>query len=86
MTHHPAGTAITNALQNPLQAAQSLASTLVGDLTMAGTRTITIPRGTALTELAAGAVVAQHIAVRIARARGIEPGAFAYGQKVTTTL
>ena len=60
--------------------------TLVGDLTMPGTRTIAIPRGTTLTELAAGAVVAQHIAVRIARARGLEPGAFAYGQKVTTTL
>jgi glucosamine--fructose-6-phosphate aminotransferase (isomerizing) len=60
--------------------------TLVGDLELPGTRTIAIPRGTTLTELAAGAVVAQHIAVRIARARGIEPGAFAYGQKVTTTL
>jgi len=60
--------------------------TLVGNLEMPGTRTITIPRGTTLTELAAGAVVAQHIAVQIARARGIEPGAFAYGQKVTTTL
>ena len=51
-----------------------------------GTRTIETPRGTTLTELAAGAVAAQHIAVQIARARGIEPGAFAYGQKVTTTL
>jgi glucosamine--fructose-6-phosphate aminotransferase (isomerizing) len=60
--------------------------TLVGDLVMPGTRTVAIPSGTLLTELAAGAVVAQHIAVRIARARGIEPGAFAYGRKVTTTL
>lgn len=60
--------------------------TLVGDLELPGTRTVVIPRGTTLTELAAGAVVAQHLAVRIARARGIEPGAFAYGQKVTTTL
>jgi glucosamine--fructose-6-phosphate aminotransferase (isomerizing) len=60
--------------------------TLVGDLEIQGTRTIAIPGGTTLTELAAGAVVAQHIAVRIARARGIEPGAFAYGRKVTTTL
>jgi glucosamine--fructose-6-phosphate aminotransferase (isomerizing) len=60
--------------------------TLIGDLELPGTRTIAIPRGTTLTELAAGAVVAQHIAVRIARARGIEPGAFAYGQKVTTIL
>ena len=60
--------------------------TLIGDLMLPGTRTIETPRGTTLTELAAGAVAAQHIAVQIARARGIEPGAFAYGQKVTTTL
>jgi glucosamine--fructose-6-phosphate aminotransferase (isomerizing) len=60
--------------------------TLVGDLEMPGTRTITIPHGTILTELAVGAVAAQHVAVQIARARGIEPGAFAYGRKVTTTL
>ena len=59
--------------------------TLVGDLEMPGARTDRrLPRGAALTELAAGAVVAQHIAVGIARARGIEPGTFAYGQKVTT--
>ncbi len=60
--------------------------TVVGDLAMPGARTIAIPRGALLTELAAGAVVAQHIAVRIAYARGIQPGAFAYGRKVTTTL
>lgn len=60
--------------------------TLVGDLVRPGARTIAIPRGHTLTELAAGAVVAQHIAVRVARARGIEPGTFAYGRKVTTTL
>jgi glucosamine--fructose-6-phosphate aminotransferase (isomerizing) len=60
--------------------------TLVGDLVCPGARTIRIPRGGTLTELAAGAVVAQHLAVQIARARGIEPGAFAYGSKVTTTL
>jgi glucosamine--fructose-6-phosphate aminotransferase (isomerizing) len=60
--------------------------TLVGDLACPGARTIAIPRGGTLTELAAGAVVAQHMAVQIGRARGIEPGAFAYGSKVTTTL
>jgi glutamine---fructose-6-phosphate transaminase (isomerizing) len=60
--------------------------TLVGDLVSPGARTIVIPRGPTLTELATGAVVAQHIAVRIARARGLEPGRFAYGRKVTTTL
>jgi glutamine---fructose-6-phosphate transaminase (isomerizing) len=60
--------------------------TLVGDLVSPGARTIAIPRGDTLPELAAGAVVAQHVAVAIARGRGIEPGAFAYGRKVTTTL
>jgi glutamine---fructose-6-phosphate transaminase (isomerizing) len=60
--------------------------TLVGDLVSPGARTVAIPRGHTLPELAAGAVVAQHVAVAIARARGIEPGAFAYGRKVTTTL
>jgi glutamine---fructose-6-phosphate transaminase (isomerizing) len=60
--------------------------TLVGDLVMPGARTMAIPRGATLTELAAGAVVAQHIAVRLARARGLVPGAFAYGRKITTTL
>jgi glutamine---fructose-6-phosphate transaminase (isomerizing) len=60
--------------------------TLVGDLVRPGARTVTIPRGHTLTELAASAVVAQHIAVQLARARGIEPGQFTYGQKVTTTL
>jgi glutamine---fructose-6-phosphate transaminase (isomerizing) len=60
--------------------------TLVGDLVRPGARTVAIPRGQTLTELAASAVVAQHIAVHLARARGIEPGMFTYGQKVTTIL
>jgi glucosamine--fructose-6-phosphate aminotransferase (isomerizing) len=60
--------------------------TLVGDLFRPGARTVPIPRGHTLTELAASAVVAQHIAVHLARARGIEPGQFTYGRKVTTTL
>ncbi|MFJ6988679.1 MULTISPECIES: SIS domain-containing protein [unclassified Streptomyces] len=60
--------------------------TLVGDLVQHGARTIEVPRPDALTELATSAVVAQHIAVHIARARGIEPGAFTYGSKITTAL
>jgi glucosamine--fructose-6-phosphate aminotransferase (isomerizing) len=60
--------------------------TLVGDLVRPGARTVAIPRGQTLTELAASAVVAQHIAVHLARARGIEPGVFTYGRKVTTIL
>ena len=60
--------------------------TLVGDLVRPGARTVPIPHGHTLPELAASAVVAQHIAVHLARARGIEPGQFTYGQKVTTIL
>ena len=37
-------------------------------------------------QLAHGALVAQHLTVAIARARGITPGAFAYGSKITTAL
>lgn len=37
-------------------------------------------------QLAHGAVAAQYLTVALARARGITPGAFAYGSKVTTTL
>lgn len=43
------------------------------------------PPGT-LAQLAHGAVVAQHLTVALARARGIIPGAFAYGSKITTAL
>lgn len=43
------------------------------------------PPGT-LAQLAHGAVVAQHLTVALARARGITPGAFAYGSKITTAL
>ena len=37
-------------------------------------------------QLAHGALVAQHLTVAIACARGITPGAFAYGSKITTAL
>jgi glucosamine--fructose-6-phosphate aminotransferase (isomerizing) len=58
---------------------------LVGDVTIPGALTVALnPVGT-LTELAIGALVAQHLAVEIAKARGIEPGAFAFGAKVTIT-
>jgi glucosamine--fructose-6-phosphate aminotransferase (isomerizing) len=43
------------------------------------------PPGT-LAPLAHGAVVAQQLTVALARARGITPGAFAYGSKITTAL
>lgn len=60
---------------------------LTGDATVQGAQTITVPAtaGT-LTGLVADALVAQHFAVAVARARGIEPGAFTYGSKITTAL
>lgn len=39
-----------------------------------------------LAQLAHGALVAQHLTVAVARARGITPGAFAYGSKITASL
>lgn len=46
-----------------------------------------IPAATGtLPELVHGALLAQHLTVAIARVRGIIPGAFAYGSKVTTAL
>jgi glucosamine--fructose-6-phosphate aminotransferase (isomerizing) len=59
---------------------------LVGDLRLDGADTIAVPRGDALGELTAGALVAQRLAVELAKARGIEPGAFTYGSKITTSL
>ncbi|HXP53304.1 MAG TPA: SIS domain-containing protein [Streptosporangiaceae bacterium] len=43
------------------------------------------PPGT-MAQLAYGAVAAQHLTVAVARARGITPGEFAYGSKITTAL
>jgi glucosamine--fructose-6-phosphate aminotransferase (isomerizing) len=59
---------------------------LVGDLQLDGAETVSIPASDNLAELAGGALVAQHFAVEVAKARGIEPGAFLYGSKVTTEL
>lgn len=59
---------------------------LVGDLSLEGAETIALPASDNLAELAGGALVAQHFAVELAKARQIEPGAFLYGTKVTTEL
>ena len=72
---------------------------LATDLTEAGSTVIAVAAldrpGTALSlrppsgtiaPLAYGAVVAQHFTVALARARGITPGAFTFGSKVTTDL
>ena len=39
-----------------------------------------------IAQLAHGAVAAQYLTVALARARGITPGAFTYGSKITTAL
>lgn len=58
---------------------------LAGTTTMPGAHTIPVT-GEGVTGLMADALVAQHFAVGVARARGIEPGAFRYGSKITTAL
>jgi glucosamine--fructose-6-phosphate aminotransferase (isomerizing) len=73
------------------QLAQDLVATgaqvlLVGDLDVPGALTLPVPQRECLTELAAGALVAQYLAVLIARAKDIVPGAFRYASKITTTL
>jgi glucosamine--fructose-6-phosphate aminotransferase (isomerizing) len=40
----------------------------------------------AIEGLATGAVVAELIAIELAKANGVIPGAFAFGSKVTTAL
>jgi glutamine---fructose-6-phosphate transaminase (isomerizing) len=59
---------------------------LVGDLELPGARTVAAPHGGTLAELASGALVAQYLAVSVGTAKDIEPGAFSYAHKVTTTL
>ena len=58
----------------------------VGDLGVPGAIQLTAPTATLLSQLATGAVAAQHLTVALARARHITPGAFGYGRKVTTAL
>ncbi|GAS89637.1 SIS domain-containing protein [Mycolicibacterium brisbanense] len=72
-------------------------SQLAADLLATGSTVITVgaakplghhipgPAGV-LSQLAHGALVAQHLTVAVARARSIVPGAFAYGSKITASL
>lgn len=72
---------------------------LAADLVAAGSRVLAVgmPRVAGVdsidaalesptAQLSLGAVVAQHLTVAIARARGITPGTFRYGSKVTSSL
>jgi glucosamine--fructose-6-phosphate aminotransferase (isomerizing) len=59
---------------------------LVGDLEVDGGQTVYLEPASDLAGLAGGSLVAEHLAVGLAKARGIEPGAFSFGRKVTTAL
>ncbi len=59
---------------------------VVGDEHAPSTVTVPVGGGSALVSLAAEAVVAELFAVGLARANGVEPGAFVHGSKITTTL
>lgn len=59
---------------------------LIGDVEVDGATTIRTHGTTGLSRLATSAVVAELLAVDLARANGVEPGAFAFGSKVTTIL
>lgn len=59
---------------------------LVGDLRMDGATTIDANADGSLLSLLEQSVVAERLAVAVARANGVVPGAFAYGSKITATL
>lgn len=59
---------------------------IVGDPGLAGAAHVSGPEGSMSAKLAHDALIAQHLTVAIAAARGITPGVFAYGSKVTTAL
>jgi glutamine---fructose-6-phosphate transaminase (isomerizing) len=59
---------------------------VAGDLDLAGAVQAGSPAGGTLAQLAHDALLAQHLTVEIAAARGITPGVFTYGRKVTTAL
>lgn len=73
-------------------------TTLTADIVATGSDVVTIgatrpgatslpaPGASALERLCTAAVVAQQIAVTLARAGGVAPGEFRYGRKITTTL
>jgi len=57
----------------------------VGPDAVPGTEHIRTPAGSAIVRLCTGIVPVYHLSVAIARATGVEPGAFTIGQKVTSS-
>ncbi len=58
----------------------------VGDPGLTGAIHVGVPAESTSVRLARDALIAQHLTVAIAAARGITPGVFTYGSKVTTAL
>jgi len=59
---------------------------LVGDARVEGAATLGQNPSSRLVGLGTGAVVAELIAIELAKANGVIPGAFAFGSKITTAL
>ncbi|MFF2844270.1 SIS domain-containing protein [Paenarthrobacter sp. NPDC057981] len=59
---------------------------LVGDDRIDGALTVPANGTSPLGNLAASTVVAEHLAVNLARANGVVPGEFRYGSKITTAI
>jgi fructoselysine-6-P-deglycase FrlB-like protein len=58
----------------------------VGGPSLPGVHPIHVPQGSQLSALACGSVVAEQIAVSLARANDVVPGDFIFGSKITTAL
>jgi glucosamine--fructose-6-phosphate aminotransferase (isomerizing) len=57
-----------------------------GDAEVDGCARVPIPPADGLTELAVGALIVQELSVELARAKGIVPGEFRFGRKITSAL
>ena len=58
----------------------------VGGTSLPGVHMLPVPSSSSLSALASSAVMAEQIAVSLARANGVVPGDFIFGSKVTTAL
>jgi fructoselysine-6-P-deglycase FrlB-like protein len=83
-----AGPGLTAVLFGGEEQAQGSARQLGADLLASGSTVLFAdsPAGGTLARLAQDALLAQRLTVEIAAARGITPGVFTYGSKVTTAL
>jgi glucosamine--fructose-6-phosphate aminotransferase (isomerizing) len=83
--HHAANNAALVRLAKDLVASGSTLI-VVGRANVDGAIDIDVPDGHIDAQLSHGAVIAQWLAVELARSKGITPGAFEFGSKITTEL